>query len=60
MKIRNRSIPLNLMVAVLFMAILIIGFYFGFDSRGALSDRNLVIGEPVAEGIIAVHDFSVP
>ncbi|MEA3267272.1 MAG: HDIG domain-containing protein [Candidatus Fermentibacteria bacterium] len=60
MKIRNRSIPLNLMAAVLFMAILIIGFYFGFDSRGALSDRNLVIGEPVAEGIIAVHDFSVP
>lgn len=36
------------------------GFYLGFDSRGALADRNLVIGEPVAEGIIAVHDFAVP
>lgn len=60
MNIRNGSISLNLMAATLFMALLVIGFYFGFDSRGALSDRNLVIGEPVAEGIIAVHDFSVP
>ena len=40
--------------------VLLAGFYAGFDSRGALSDRSMLLGEPVPEGIIAVHDFSVP
>ncbi len=44
---------------VFFTILLLLGFYLGFDSRGALSDRTYIIGEPVPEGIIAVHDFSV-
>ncbi len=60
MNLPEKKIPLNLLSGVFFSVLLIVGFYFGFDSRGVLSDRNLVIGEPVAEGIIAVHDFSVP
>lgn len=40
--------------------LLLAGVFIGFDSRGAISDRNMKIGEPVPEGIIAVHDFSVP
>ncbi len=59
MNYSSRKIPLNLLFGILFSVILIAGFYFGFNSRGALSDRNLVIGEPVAEGIIAVHNFNV-
>ena len=51
---------MNLLAGTLFSLILLAGFYFGFDARGALSDRNHIIGEPVAEGIIAVHDFSLP
>ena len=60
MSFLNKRISLNLLAGILFSLILIAGFYFGFDSRGALSDRNHIIGEPVAEGIIAVHDFSLP
>ncbi|MCD4708963.1 MAG: HDIG domain-containing protein [Candidatus Sabulitectum sp.] len=60
MNFLEKRIPLNLLSGVFFSVLLIVGFYFGFDSRGALSDRNLVIGEPVTEGIIAVHSFSIP
>lgn len=52
--------PALVFVSILLLVLLIAGFFFGFDSRGAISDRNLVIGEPVPEGIIAVHDFAVP
>ena len=52
--------PMLAYTSALLCIVLLAGFYFGFDSRGALSDRNLVIGEPVPEGIIAVHDFAVP
>lgn len=47
-------------VSVFLCAVLLAGFFFGFDSRGAVFDRNHFIGEPVPEGIIAVHDFAVP
>ena len=60
MNIVKRMIPVNLVFVGIFSVLLIAGFYVGFDSRGALSDRNLVIGEPVTEGIIAVHNFTIP
>ncbi len=60
MSFLKKRISLNLLAGIIFSLILIAGFYFGFDSRGALSDRNHIIGEPVAEGIVAVHDFSLP
>ncbi len=47
-------------LSVLFAILLIVLFYFSFDSSGAFADRSFSIGEPVPEGIIAVHDFSVP
>ena len=60
MSFLDGRIPLKLLSAAVFSVLLIAGFYFGFDSRGALSDRNHIIGEPVTEGIIAVHDFTIP
>lgn len=60
MKLTKAAMSLNFLSGALVLLLLITGFYFGFDSRGALSDRNLVIGEPVAEGIVAVHNFTIP
>lgn len=48
-----------LFLSSLLCLVLLVGFYAGFDSRGALSDRSMLLGEPVPEGIIAVHDFTV-
>ncbi|MCK5786629.1 MAG: HDIG domain-containing protein [Candidatus Sabulitectum sp.] len=59
MNFLNRSISLKLLLSVVFSVLVITGFYFGFDSRRALSDRNLLTGEPVVEGIVAVHNFNV-
>lgn len=50
----------TILLAVLFALSLIVLFYFSFDSSAAFADRSFFIGEPVPEGIIAVHDFSVP
>lgn len=60
MKVSYPVKPAVRVLSVLLCLVLLAGFFFGFDSRGAISDRNLVIGEPVPEGIIAVHNFSVP
>ncbi len=54
-----RKNAVSVLSAVLWVLLLALVF-IGFDSRGAISDRNMKIGEPVPEGIIAVHDFSVP
>jgi putative nucleotidyltransferase with HDIG domain len=59
-KLAGLNISANLFTTVTLSILLLAVFYFGFDSRGAISDRNLVIGSPVPEGIIAVHDFVVP
>ncbi|OPX32529.1 MAG: hypothetical protein B1H09_00130 [Gemmatimonadaceae bacterium 4484_173] len=60
MSVLNSGIPLRLLFGVVFSVLLIAGFYFGFDSTESYPDRNFVVGEPVPEGIVAVHDFSVP
>lgn len=54
------NMPVRKFITAMLSLLLIAGFYFGFDARGALSDRSLVIGRPVPEGIVAVHDFLVP
>jgi putative nucleotidyltransferase with HDIG domain len=58
--LKSRKVSLSLLSGVVFSILLIAGFYFGFSSREPFPDTNYTTGMPVPEGIVAVHDFSVP
>ncbi|PIE51436.1 hypothetical protein CSA37_11965 [Candidatus Fermentibacteria bacterium] len=49
-----------IVLSVFLCLLILFGLYTGFNSRGSLYDRMIIIGEPVPEGIVAVHDFDVP